>query len=64
MNESILIALIAFAGTVLGSVAGVVATAKLTNHRLDRLEKKVDLHNNAVERLALMEWRVGELEKQ
>ena len=62
MNESIAVALIAFAGTVIGSLAGVAATARLTTHRLDRLERKVDLHNNAVERLTVMEWRVRALE--
>lgn len=64
MNESITVALIAFIGTVIGSVSGVVATAKLTAFRLERLERKVDLHNNAVERLAIVECRVQKLEEQ
>lgn len=57
MNETIIIAIIGFLGTVLGSGMGVLAAARLTNYRLEQLEKKVNLHNNVVE-------RVYELEKK
>lgn len=63
MNESIVVALIAFVGTLIGSISGVLATAKLTAFRLERLERKVDLHNNAVERLAIVECRLEKLEE-
>ncbi len=61
MSETVIVALIAFAGTLAGSVAGVLATGKLTAHRLDRLEKKVDIHNNAVQRLAVVECRLDQI---
>ena len=58
MSEEIIVALLAFMGTVGGSVAGILTSNRLTSHRLDRLERKVDLHNNAVQRLAVLETTV------
>ena len=42
MTSDILIAIIAGTSSILGSSAGVMATSKLTNYRLEQLEKKVD----------------------
>lgn len=63
MNENILTALIAFLGTVCGSAAGIITSGRLTAHRLDRLERKVDLHNNAVERIVVLECRINTLDR-
>lgn len=51
MSESVVIALISLLGTVGGSFAGVMATSKLSNYRIEQLEKKVDKHNNLIERV-------------
>jgi ABC-type lipoprotein release transport system permease subunit len=71
MSEAIIIALIGFAGAVVGSALGVIASAKLTNYRLEQLENKVNLHNNAIERLynlernhAVLEQRVEDLHSE
>lgn len=40
MTETILSAIITLAGTLAGSILGVIASAKLTNYRLSELEKK------------------------
>ncbi len=55
MNEQIILALISFAGTLVGTIAGIIATAKLSNYRIEQLEKKVDKHNNLIERVYLIE---------
>ena len=55
MNETIVVALISLAGTVLGSLLGIIATARLTTYRIEQLEKKVDKHNNVIERVYLLE---------
>ena len=55
MTETILVALISLAGTLIGSLLGVVATARLTTYRLEQLERKVDKHNNVIERVYLLE---------
>lgn len=54
--------LIAFAGTVVGSGLGVLASQRLTQFRLQKLEEKVDKHNNLIERTYKLEGRVTELE--
>lgn len=63
MTEAIIIALIGFAGAVVGSGLGVLASAKLTNYRLEQLEKKVNLHNNLIERVYLLEKKEALLEQ-
>lgn len=54
MNE-IIVAVIAFAGTVLGSLGGILTSARLTTYRIEQLEKKVEKHNSVVERVTLVE---------
>lgn len=54
MNE-IIIALIAFLGTTVGSVLGILQANKLTVYRISQLEDKVNKHNNVVERMAVIE---------
>ena len=46
MTDQILIALISFAGTLAGSLAGIFTASRLSNYRIEQLEKKVDKHNN------------------
>ncbi len=55
MDQGILTAILAFVGTLVGSLSGVLASARLTNFRLQQLEKKVELHNKLVERVAAVE---------
>lgn len=55
MSETIIIAIIGFLGTALGSILGVITSARLTNYRLEQLEKKVNLHNNVIERVYELE---------
>lgn len=57
---TIIVALLSFAGTVIGTIGGIIATNKLVTYRLEQLEKKVDLHNNAVERLFVVEGKMLE----
>lgn len=58
----VVIAIISVAGTVLGSFFGVVASSKLTQYRIEQLEKKVEKHNNLVERMYRLEEKVEILE--
>lgn len=60
MNDVVLVALIGFAGTIIGSFLGVVASAKLTNYRIEQLEKKVDMHNNFARRIPVIEEQIKE----
>ena len=55
--EGIIIALIGLAGSAIGSILGVVASARLTSYRLEQLEKRVQAHNNLIERTYKLEER-------
>lgn len=57
MTETILSALITLAGTLIGSILGAVASAKLTNFRLTELERKAADQEDLAERVAKLEVR-------
>ena len=63
MTDTMIVALIGFIGTLVGSLGGIIAAAKLTNWRLQKLEEKVDKHNCLIERTYKLEGRVDALEK-
>ena len=58
MDNTVLIALVSFAGTLVGSLGGILTSAKLTNYRIEQLEKKVDKHNNFAERIPIIEEKL------
>ncbi len=49
--------------SLLGTLGGILVSSKLTAYRLEQLEKKGDKHNNLVERMARVEQRVDNIEK-
>ena len=55
MSESVLVAVISLFGTLGGSLIGVLASNRLTVYRIEQLEKKVEKHNNLVERTYKLE---------
>ena len=64
MSDEILVALIGLGGSGLGSILGVLASGKLTQYRLSQLEKKVDKHNNLIDRTYQLEERQEVLEEK
>lgn len=57
MTDVVIVAILSLVGTIVGSFAGILTANKLSNYRIEQLEKKVEKHNNVLE-------RVYELEKQ
>ncbi len=55
--EAIIVALTGLAGSALGSILGVLASARLTSYRIEQLEKRVQAHNNLIERTYKLEER-------
>jgi len=53
--EGIIVALIGLGGSAVGSVIGILTSAKLTNYRIEQLEKRVQAHNNLIERTYKLE---------
>ena len=64
MTESIIIAILSLIGTAAGSLAGIVTANKLVVYRLEQLEKKVQAHNNLIERMYAVEKDVSLLEEE
>lgn len=59
MSSEILIAILGFFGTASGSLIGAFTSSRLTNYRLEQLEKKVDNMNSMSERISLVEQKVN-----
>ena len=62
MDNTIIVALIGLAGSGPGASGGVMASARLTQYRLKKLEEKVDKHNSVIERTFKLEGRMTEAE--
>lgn len=64
MESTIIVAILSLIGTLGGSIiAGIVSNNK-TLYRIEQLERKVEKHNNLVERMAVMEDRVKSQQHQ
>lgn len=55
MDSNIIVALFSLAGTLIGTFGGIITANKLTNFRIEQLEKKVEKHNTIVERTYILE---------
>ena len=55
MSDTIIVALLSLAGTLIGSLFGIIAANKLVVYRIEQLEKKVEKHNNVLERVYVLE---------
>lgn len=71
MNADITVALISFAGSALGVLAGVIGANKLTEFRLDKIERKVDELDKKIDnvtdlsiRLSVIETRLNDRERR
>lgn len=64
MTENIIISMITLAGTMITAYAGVKKFSSLTDYKLNELTKKVEKHNNLVERMYCTEKKVGILNEK
>lgn len=55
MTNTIAVALVSLVGTLIGTFGGIITASKLTNYRIEQLERKVDKHNNFAERIPLIQ---------
>lgn len=55
MTSQIIVCLISLSGTLIGTFAGIITSTRLSNYRIEQLEKKVEKHNSVVERTAIIE---------
>lgn len=64
MSDAVLVALISGVFTLVGTIGGILASARMTGYRLEQLEKKVEKHNNVMERTFKLEGRMNEAEHE
>ena len=71
MTSEVLTAIFSLAGTLGGSLGGILAAGRLTAYRLQQLEDKVNKHNNLIERVyaieqhdAIVDVRIERLESE
>lgn len=57
MSDTVIVAIISGVGTLIGSIFGILTASKMTNYRIEQLEKRVDKHNNLIERMYKVEER-------
>jgi hypothetical protein len=62
MSSEIIVGVLSLFGTLIGTIGGILASNKLTLYRIEQLEKKVDKHNNVIERMYKIEERVAIIE--
>ncbi len=55
MTDTVIVSLLSLAGTLFGTLGGILASGKLTNYRIAQLEQKVEKHNQLVERTYCLE---------
>ena len=60
MDDAIIVALLSLTGTLIGTFGGIITANKLTTYRIERLEEKVNKHNNVIERTFKLEGRMDE----
>lgn len=58
MNDTVIVAIVSLFGTLAGTFGGILTSSKLTNYRIEQLEKKVDKHNNFAERIPMLEQSI------
>lgn len=64
MTEAVVVALLSLVGTLVGSFAGILTANKLTIYRIEQLEKKVEKHNNVIERVYQLEKSEAVIEEE
>ena len=64
MDPTVISAILALIGSLVGTFAGIVTSSKLTEYRIKELEKKQDKHNQVIERTYKLEERMELVEER
>ena len=64
IEPSVLVALLSLAGTLIGTLGGILVSSKLVNYRLQQLENKVDKHNNFAEKIPVLQEQIRSLSER
>ncbi len=64
MSSAIIVAIISFAGTLIGTAGGIVASSRLTNYRLEQLEKKMDVNASIISKMPVVEEKIASINRR
>ena len=64
MSDTIIVAVLSLLGSLVGTLGGMASNSKLSNYRMEQLEKKVDKHNNLIERMFRAEESINILDEK
>ncbi len=64
MESTVIVALISFAGTLIGTAGGIMTSAKLTNYRLAQLEKKLEKVSTMADKIPIMEEKIKNTDRR
>ena len=59
MDSTVIVSIISLIGSVIVTLFGFLSTTQLIKYRIDQLEKKVDKHNNIIERVTVLEHELN-----
>ena len=62
MSSEVLVALLSLAGTLIGTLGGIMAANRLVTYRIEQLEEKVNKHNQVIERTCRLEGQMTEVQ--
>lgn len=58
MSDVVIVGILSLIGTLGGTFGGILTSAKLTNYRIQQLEKKVEEHNGFARRIPVLEEKI------
>lgn len=64
MTDVVVVGILSLIGTLIGTLGGILAANKLTNYRIEQLEKKVEKHNSVIERVYKLETHEAVLDEE
>jgi hypothetical protein len=64
MSDTVIVGLLSLLGTGLGGVISVLTANKLTNYKIEQLQKQVEKHNTIIERTYKLEENAAVMDEQ
>ena len=63
-STEVWVAVLSLVGTLIGSLAGILTANRLSNYRIEQLEKRVGKHNHLIERTYHLEQELAVLDNR
>ena len=64
MSDTVIVGLLSLLGTGIGGVISVLTANKLTNYKIEQLQKQVEKHNTIIERTYKLEENAAVMDEQ